>query len=242
MEGCNYHPTSSLAMRQHFNKRHWNDRVQILEDGGAPYPSCERCGMQLAPTASIVSHQNSQACAKGAERKHRRELELAAYRTDEVGFTLNGVPLTKVTQFLYLGRPLAYNNSDWPALYRNLKKARVKWGMLSRLLERNGVPPKARGMFYQAVVQSVLLYGCETWTINKQMMKALEGFHHRCALRMTGRSARLEADGTWFYPPTEGCTRGSRLAPHEGICKTPAGHHPSGDCNSSHLSALFGGR
>ena len=50
--------------------------------------------------------------------------------------------------------------------------------MLSRLLERNGVPPKARGMFYQAVVQSVLLYGCETWTINDQMMKALEGFHH----------------------------------------------------------------
>ena len=239
VEECRAQPTSLRAMQQHFNKRHWNDRVHILEDGGAPYPSCERCGMQLAPSTSIVEHHNSKTCREGVVRKHRRELELAAYRSNEVEFTLNGVPLTKVTQFLYLGRPLAYNNSDWPALYRNLKKARVKWGMLSRLLERNGVPPKARGMFYQAVVQSVLLYGCETWTINDQMMKVLEGFHH--ARRMTGRRARLEADRTWFYPPLKDALE-SCLAPHEGICKTPTGHHPSGDCNPPHLSALLGGR
>ena len=96
----------------------------------------------------------------------------------------------------HLGRPLSYNNSDWIALYRNLKKAQAKWGMIARILVREGASLRARGHFYKAVVQSVLLYGCETWTITATMMKVLDRFHHRVARRISGMVARL-VDGEW---------------------------------------------
>ena len=42
-------------------------------------------------------------------------------------------------------------------------------------------------MFYKAVVQSVLLFGCETWVITSQVLEVLGGFHHRVARRLSGK-------------------------------------------------------
>jgi hypothetical protein len=58
-------------------------------------------------------------------------------------------------------------------------------------------------MFYKAIVQAILLYGCETWTITPAMMKALPGFHHRVARRIACRCSKLRQDGSWDYPRIE---------------------------------------
>ena len=116
-----------------------------------------------------------------------------------VGFTVNGVPLDRVTSFRYLGRELSFNNSDWPALFRQLQKARQRWGLLSRVLEHQGASIRAKGLFYKTIVMSVLLYGSETWVVTDTMLKVLESFHHRAARRLTGRMAR-RIQGVWVYP------------------------------------------
>ena len=95
---------------------------------------------------------------------------------------------------------VAMNNSDWPSLYHNLKKAQQRWGMVSKVLDKEGASMRCRGLFYKAVVQSVLLYGCETWVVTDSMVKVLEGFHHRVARRITGRMARRLPSGEWHYP------------------------------------------
>jgi hypothetical protein len=96
---------------------------------------------------------------------------------------------------------MASNNSDWPTLYYNLKKAQQRWGMISRVLVHDGASPKAMGMFYKAVVQAVLLYGCETWTLTNPMIKTLESFHHRVARRIARMTPTRQPDGSWHYPP-----------------------------------------
>ena len=59
-------------------------------------------------------------------------------------------------------------------------------------------------MFYKAVVQSILLYGCETWVISSQVLRVLEGFHHRVARSLSGkRPYYLPAEDQWVYPPIE---------------------------------------
>jgi hypothetical protein len=35
-----------------------------------------------------------------------------------------------------------------------------------------------RGMFYKSLVQSILLFGCETWMVVGAMLKVLDSFHH----------------------------------------------------------------
>ena len=56
---------------------------------------------------------------------------------------------------------MSMDDNDVPAMRRNLKKARRTWGRLRKVLEKEEVVPKVAGMFYQAVVASVLLYGSE---------------------------------------------------------------------------------
>ena len=65
--------------------------------------------------------------------------------------------LSCVRQFNYLGRIVSYDDNDTPAIRRNIKKARRQWGQFRKVLERELVPPRVAGMFYQAVVASVLL-------------------------------------------------------------------------------------
>jgi hypothetical protein len=61
------------------------------------------------------------------------------------------------------------------------------------------------GYFYKSIVQSILLYGAETWVINPENMKKLRTFHRKAARYITHRHIRPLNDGTdeWLYPPRE---------------------------------------
>ena len=108
--------------------------------------------------------------------------------------------LGAVSVFKYYGRLLSYNDDDWPAVSSNLRKARAKWARLSKVLSSEGVSGRLAGRFYVAVVQSVLLFGSETWVITPRILQALQGFHHRIARRLSGLVATRGRNGTWDYP------------------------------------------
>jgi hypothetical protein len=96
---------------------------------------------------------------------------------------------------------MAANNSNWPALYKNLRKAQGKWALISCPLLKTGVSPRYVGYFYKAIVQTVLLYGSETWTVTPQMIETLNGFHHKIARRISNMMPVREQNDTWYYPP-----------------------------------------
>ena len=127
-------------------------------------------------------------------------------------FTASGEVLEQVNSFKYLGRPLSAFDSDWPALHRNMTRARRQWAMISRVLTREGANPRVSGMFYKAVVQSVLLYGSETWVRTQSMDQMLAGFHHRAARRLAGMYPKL-IDGQWEYPPVAEALEAASLHP-----------------------------
>jgi len=120
----------------------------------------------------------------------------------EVVFSVNGAPLESVSTFRYLGRPLSSTDDDWPAIYRNLSRARQRWAMIQRMLTRKGASPKTSVIFYKAVAQSVLLYRCETWVVTPAVLKVLSSFHNRVARRLSGQMPRyLPQEDWWEYPP-----------------------------------------
>jgi hypothetical protein len=59
------------------------------------------------------------------------------------------------------------------------------------------------GKIYLAIVQSVFLYGSETWVLSERMTRMLEGFHNRCARQMTRQFIHPdpEHEGEWITPP-----------------------------------------
>ena len=61
-----------------------------------------------------------------------------------------------------LGGKLIYKNSNWPAVFQNLKKAWRRWGTILRVLVNMEATVWAHGVMYKAMAQSVLLYGSES--------------------------------------------------------------------------------
>ena len=57
---------------------------------------------------------------------------------------------------------LALDN-NWPAVVKNLSRARMVWRRMLRILSREGAAPWVFGLFLNAVVQAVLLFRSDTW-------------------------------------------------------------------------------
>ena len=99
-------------------------------------------------------HLNSDLCRRGAERSQRRLAAEDAALAREVRFSVKGAPLEQVSEFRYLGRLLlSSTDDDWPTIYSNLSKARKRWGVVARVLTREGAAPRASAIFYTAIVQ-----------------------------------------------------------------------------------------
>ena len=50
--------------------------------------------------------------------------------------------------------------------------------MVETVLRNTGATVRARTMVYKAVVQTVILYGKESWLVTEAMLKVLEEFYH----------------------------------------------------------------
>jgi hypothetical protein len=116
-------------------------------------------------------------------------------------FHIQDQPIETVTKFKYLGRILTSRDNDWEAARCNLKKAKQRWATISRVLIREAASPKISALFYKATIQTVLLYGSETWAVNNKILQLLTSFHHGVARRLTGRYPRpIPETDEWIYP------------------------------------------
>ena len=119
-------------------------------------------------------------------------------RDADGAFFAYGVELEWVAVFKYWGKLLAYDDEDTHAVRGNLTKARRVWARISRFLMTENASPRVCGMFYKATVQSVLLFGRETWCLAHAALKSLEGFHFKAARCMMGMLPRLSS-GRWNF-------------------------------------------
>jgi hypothetical protein len=84
-----------------------------------------------------------------------------------------------------------------------IKKSQGIWARVGQVLQADNTPPKVSAKFYKAVVQSVLLYGSETWNLTQTALARLEGFHIRAAYQMAKEhKPRKGPNHVWIYPAT----------------------------------------
>jgi hypothetical protein len=122
--------------------------------------------MQTETGALYGWHQCIRLCQEGWEWKMQHEAAETARVALAQSFTAYRDKLERVEVFKYLGRLLAYDNSNTQAMQANLRKARKSWGRVSCILRAENASPKVCGVFYKATVQAVLLFGSETWKLS----------------------------------------------------------------------------
>ena len=176
------------------------DTIVISEEGHLP--CCENCGL-FTKAVDRERHQNSNECIKLTEKRRKYFKHLAKEAATSASFTVNGTAIRRVYDFKYLGRILDHSDNDNLAAERQPARARQKWGCVGKVLSSEGASPKVTGYFYKAIVQAVLLYGSESWTVLEFMLKKIRSFHACVARYICNRHIRSQEDGTWEYPPTE---------------------------------------
>ena len=138
----------------------------------------------------LPRHYESEKCRLGDEQRRRWENLHNVFEASQVNISVNAEPLEPTADLPYLGRTVAFKNSDWAALYHNLRKSRRRWEVAAKVLTRTGVTVWGRVMLYKAEVKTILLYWSEIWVVTGSMLKVLEGFHHQVAIRIEGKTAR----------------------------------------------------
>ena len=149
-------------------------------------------------------------------------LHVNAHKTEYMSFnqgdisTQGGSSLKLVDKFTYLGSSVSSIVKD---IDTRLPKA---WTAINRLsvIGKSDLKDKMKRSFFQAVVVSILLYGCTTWTLTKRMKKNLDGNYTRMLLAILNKSRRQQPTKQQLYshlPPITKTIKFRRTR-HAGHC------------------------
>ena len=130
--------------------------------------------------------------------------------------TLDGASLKLVDKFTYLGSSVSSTEKD---INTRLTKA---WTAIDRLsiIWKSDLTDKMKCSFFQAVVVSILLYGCTTWTLTKRLERKLDGNYTRMLRAVLNKSWRqhLTRHQLYRHSPPIMKTIQVRRTRHAGHC------------------------
>ena len=150
-------------------------------------------------------------------------LHVNAHKTEFMCFnqkgdisTLDGTSLKLVDKFTYLGGSVSSTEKN---IDTQLTKA---WTAIDRLsiIWKSNLTDKMKRNFFQAVVVSVLLYGCTTWTLTKRLEKKLDGNYTRMLRAILNKSWQQHLTRRQLYghlPPITKTIQ-ARWTRHAGHC------------------------
>ena len=113
--------------------------------------------------------------------------------------TLNGSTLKLVDKFTYLESSVSSTETD---INTRLAKA---WTAINRIsvIWKSDLTDEMKCSFFQAVIVSILLYRCTTWTPIRRMEKKLDGNYTRMLRAILNKSWRQASHKTvTVRPPT----------------------------------------
>ena len=102
-------------------------------------------------------------------------------------------PLENVPNFDYLGSRLQGDGSDDADVRHRLEIAQSAFSSLSHLWADYRLSRTTKLRLYRVCVCSSLTHCCEAWTLNRTVIRSINGFNSRCLHVMTGEHYRETA-------------------------------------------------
>ena len=166
--------------------------------------------------AETLLHSLERAAAGISLHVNANKTEYMCYNQTGDITTLDGTSLKLVDRFTYLGSSISSTKKDIDTL---ITKA---WTAIDRLsiIWKSDLTNKMKHSFFQAVVVSILLYGCTTWTLTKWLKKKLVGNYTRMLRVILNKSWRQHPTRHQLYghlPPITKAIQVRRTR-HAGHC------------------------
>ena len=117
----------------------------------------------IADAQTLLDLVTEAAAKGGLEINTSKNKFCSACPEDQM--TCNGKPIEKVDSFTYLGSNLQLDGDVSHEVRTRLGKATGRLKQLDKLWKQRSIPPRIKSKVYKACVQSVMLYGCESWPV-----------------------------------------------------------------------------
>ncbi len=158
---------------------------------------CDRCGGVFFKHGSKL-HQ-SQYCRgedvlDREQRRKRRQVGMRQPRRKGLKqlkvennqlIAADGGKIKPTAAFVYLGTKCMNDGSMTEEVLRRIGKAAHVLASLTNVWKDNSIPMKLKVRLWDSLMISILLYGCELWTLSKSDLKMLDGFYFRGVRRIT---------------------------------------------------------
>jgi endonuclease/exonuclease/phosphatase family metal-dependent hydrolase len=178
----------AVAKRATLNKPRgivWNplnplERLESLDYADDKCELSHRCGdMQLK-----IDDLANESAKVGLKINVSKTKEMRVNPETSRPMTLNGQPVERVSEFLYLGSVMAEDGGAVKDVYTRIKKARGAFIQLNRIWSSTVYSNMTKMNIFKACVVSVLLYGCETWLVTEHIKNKIQVFVNRCLRRI----------------------------------------------------------
>jgi len=130
------------------------------------------------------------------ETSHRYGMEISAEKSKIMvsGRNINrnvlvyvrGEQLEHVSEFKYLGATLTENGTSEIEVKHRVGMATSALARLESIWKMRSISMKTKIKLLNSMVKSILMYGCESWTITDKIWKKVEAFEMKCYRRLLG--------------------------------------------------------
>ena len=101
--------------------------------------------------------------------------------SSNLSLEIEGHDLERVQTFKYLGASFQPNGQTVEEIKARVDKSRVvSWQLRKAVFNRRELSLRTKIRIYQASVRSVLLYGCDTWTLRAEDLRNLDRYDNWC--------------------------------------------------------------
>ena len=93
---------------------------------------------------------------------------------------LRGQEVEEVDKFVYLGATITPEGGGMGDMRNRINRARNIFTKLGKIWKNNYITKNTKTRLFKTLVLPVLLYGCETWKMNKGDNKQVDIFQNKC--------------------------------------------------------------
>ena len=167
-----------------------HDHSTTISIGGNPV-----CNLRFADDIDLMGGSNAELqelTDKLATKAGAYGMEISAAKSKTMvntnsnttaNITLKGEELENVSSFKYLGATLTQDGASTTEIRTRIALATAAMAKLSRIW-KSSISFFTKFLLYKSLVVSVLLYGCETWTLLADTERRIEAFELKCWRRL----------------------------------------------------------
>lgn len=197
-QGCLLSPVLFNIFLEKIMQETLHDHHTSISIGGRPL-----CNLRFADDIDLMAGSNSElqnltdklsssAGSYGMEiSTDKSKIMINTTGDSSSNIYMNGQKLEEVDSFKYLGATLSKDGSCTAEVRIRISTATSAMARLDRIWRSNSISFTNKYRLYKSLVVSILLYGCETWTLLADTEKKIQAFENKC-LRKLLRISYLE--------------------------------------------------